>query len=589
MRVTGGAAARHLGRPRAWRLAALVLVLTACTGGTGAQPGPAAPSSPPATDDPVAGTAGPRARLAGAHQGRVVVRAGADWTMPRWARPAPGSGFFSEEASTADHVMVRSIDVSWAQVAPEPDAPLDLTSTGAAQGMSFEPLRDQLAEPGPYWVRMFASARDWAPAWVREQCRVRPVATDYDGQRHLPIWDRCVWDALRTTWRQLLVDEGLLEDPRFRFAYVPGAFTWAEFDYDVIGQAVRKGLLDRRTYLRWYRRMVADLADIGGARRGQLVFTGEDYPFGPFGRADDLLTRDAVRAGMGVRTGISELSNFHLSEAPSYGSRVTPRGHLALRRAIGDHRVRASENECYDDCGYSADHFAYAVTMSNLKALQLQLNWLYVVPGPSGLDRLPDHWDWVRLSLGQRPADSADAWVALRDAEDRYWRWEDGPFGPGGRRWAGRPFVRNYERWLVQRDVAPLAVARRSHADVHRAELEADNGTAFEGLATALARGRTSLAFDVDERFLAPAGTHDVLVKVTYLDQGHGRWRVRWPGGRSAAIALRATGTWRTATVRVPAFSPDGSLPGGTDLWLTTHGSDLTARFVRVVRLDPPR
>ena len=49
--------------------------------------------------------------------------------------------------------------------------------------------------------------------------------------------------------------------------------------------------------------------------------------------------------------------------------------------------MRASENECYDDCGYSTDHFAYAVIMSNLKALQLQLNWLYVVPGPSGRKR----------------------------------------------------------------------------------------------------------------------------------------------------------------------------------------------------------
>jgi hypothetical protein len=454
--------------------------------------------------------------------------------------------------------------------------------------MSFEPLAQQLAEPGPYWVRMFASGQDWAPEWVQQRCDVQPVGTDYDGQQHLPIWDDCVWDALRTTWRQLLVDEGLLDDADFRFAYVPGAFTWSEYDYDVISQAVHNGLLDRSTYLDWYARMLGDLADIGGDRVGRLVFTGEDYPWGPFGRADDLLTTAAVRAGMGVRTGISELSNFHLSETPAYGSRVLSNGHLALRRAPDDDRVYATENECYDDCGFHADDFDYAVVMSNLKALQLQLSWLYVVPGPSGLDRLPDHWDWVRLSLGHDPGDAADAWAALRDAEDRYWRWEDGPFGAGGRSWPTKPFVRNYERWLVQRDVGPLAVARRSHADVHRGELEADNGTAYEGLATSLAAGRTSLAFDLDERFLDPAESHDVLVKVTYLDGDDGSWWVRWPGGHSTAIAARGTGRWLTATVRVPAFRPDDSLTGGTDLWLTASGGDLIARFVRVVRLDQP-
>jgi hypothetical protein len=140
----------------------------------------------------------------------------------------------------------------------------------------------------------------------------------------------------------------------------------------------------------------------------------------------------------------------------------------------------------------------------------------------------------------------------------------------------------------VQRDVAPHAVARRSHADVHRGEVEADNGVAYEGLRTDRARGRTSLAFDVDPRFLDPAAAHDVLVKVTFLDRGDGSWRLWWPGGHSAAVAMRGTETWRTATVRVPAQVPDGSLPGGTDLWLTSRGGDLTARFVRVVRLDRP-
>ena len=42
------------------------------------------------------------------------------------------------------------------------------------------------------------------------------------------------------------------------------------------------------------------------------MYTGEDYPFGPWGTDDDLYARRAVDAGMGIRNGISELYNFHV-------------------------------------------------------------------------------------------------------------------------------------------------------------------------------------------------------------------------------------------------------------------------------------
>ena len=116
-------------------------------------------------------------------------------------------------------------------------------------------------------------------------------------------------------------------------------------------------------------------------------------------------------------------------------------------------RVVATENECYTDCGFSSQDVEYVVRQSNLKALQLRMNWVYVVPGPSFMVEYPEHWDWVRLSLGQTAPTSADAWAALRDAEDTYWGAGsgegDGPFTSKAK-WRERPFVRNLERWLVQ-------------------------------------------------------------------------------------------------------------------------------------------
>ncbi|MFN8193984.1 MAG: hypothetical protein U0R80_06820 [Nocardioidaceae bacterium] len=569
-------------------LAALAaLAVAGCTDGGGARSDHAAAPTSVAelSSAPVDDHAGPEFPLRVPSGRRPVVRAGDDWTVPAWARPAAYSGFFSESALPADHVQVRSVDVSWAQIQPTEDGALDLTSSGEAQGMFFDPLGEQLAEQGPYWVRLFASGVDWAPPWVVDKCGVGPVGTDYDGQQHLPIWDDCVWTELSATWRRLLVDQGVLGDPDFRFAYVPGGFTWVEYDYEMISAAVRKGLLTEADYLAWYDRMLDDLAEIAGPQVGQLVFTGEDYPWGPFGKDDDLLATRAVRRGLGVRTGITEESNFHLSETPAYGSHVGPDGHLVVRRPDPTGlQVFGTENECYVDCGFAAQDPSYDVVQSNLKALQLRMNWVYVVPGDSLLDPNRQHWDWVRLSLGRTPETSADAWVSLRDAEDTFWRDTRWPFPD--RRWRGRPFVRNLERWLVQVE-APGAVAHRSRADVHRGDPTPENGVAFEGLRTDRVAGDTALAFRVDPRFLPAGGSRGVLVKVTFLDRGRGSFRLREAHGSTPAVRLRDTGTWRTATWRL-RLGAGHLLPHRTDLRIEARGSDLTVRFVRVVRLRPP-
>jgi hypothetical protein len=345
----------------------------------------------------------------------------------------------------------------------------------------------------------------------------------------------------------------------------------------------------QRQYLRWYDRMVHGLVDLFGPYAYKLVFTGEDHPWGPFGRADDLLAAKAVRAGMGIRTGIPEESNFHLSETPAYGSRILPDGHLAMNDGLAVHdgrHVVATENECYDDCGYRAQDLGYAITASNLKSLQLRANYVYVVPGPSAMDLFPEHWDWVRLELGQQAATSPDAWAALRTAQDTFWAAAGPPFVPGGRVWRDRPWVRNLERWLVQVDVHPDGVPRRSRVDVHRHELTHENGIAYEGLATDVSRGQRALYLRLDDRF---AATGSVLVKVTWYDGGTGAWRLQTDRWRSALVARAGRPRWVTTTLRVPASALRGSLARGTDFAVRlVSGPDLDVRFVRVVRLSPP-
>ncbi|MCA9490374.1 MAG: hypothetical protein KC621_10630, partial [Myxococcales bacterium] len=410
----------------------------------------------------------------------VTVADGEDWRVPAGVVPVANSGFFSETARPAKGVDTGVIDVTWAQLEPR-DGEWSTTTTGSAQGMRFASLDDQLAAMAgqPRWIRIWFSSTDWAPSWVQSKCGVTPISgTDYDGQRHLPIWDDCVWNEIVAVYDEFLVRRGMLADPLTRLVYVPGAFTWCEFDYDMVNRASSRDGLTWPTFDAWFGTMVTDLARIGGADVDKLVFTGEDYPYGSFGTRDDLQARQVVTGGLGIRNGITEVSNNHLSEVPAYGVHIAPDGHLVTDESwplLGPDGVIGAENECFDDCGHHADDLAYAIRQANLKALQLRVNWLYVVPGPSHLDDFPEHWAWVRAELGQRPSTAFDAWAQLRDAEDRYWT--DEGTGPDGTRWDGFPFVKNLERWLVQRDV-PGAISARG-TDRHARELDPYNGVAW--------------------------------------------------------------------------------------------------------------
>ncbi|WP_460798368.1 hypothetical protein [Microbacterium sp. GXF0217] len=556
---------------RAIALAGAICLLAGC----------ASPSEPLPSGAPLDASAdGPRAEFVDAGASGVAIVDGDDWTLPASALPVSNSGFFSEETNDDERVLVHAVDVTWAQLQPTEEGPIDRTATGEAQGMDLASLDEQLAEPGDFWMRLFASGETWAPEWVADGCDVSAYGPE-DGQEHLPIWDECVWGHLLDTYRAVFVELGLADDPRLRFVYVPGAFDWAEFDYDIVSDAVDAGDLDEENYLDWYDHAWTDLVDLFGENADKLVFTGEDYPWGPFGAADDLLAADAVAEGLGIRNGITEVSNFHLSEAPAFGSAVQPDGHLVVDESLPIHagdRIVATENECFDDCGYFTSDPYYAIRQANLKALQLRVNWLYVVPEDSSLAEHPEHWDWVRLSLGQKPETSADAWAAFRDAEDTFWADQEFP-----RAWESQPWVRNLERWLVQVD-EPGSIAHRTDADVHAGEVEAENGTAHEGLSTDVGAGDTGFVLEVDEDFAAST-IGDTVLKVTFLDAGTGPFAIETEAGASVQVERTGGGGWRTATVALP----DGAVKADATrlrISLAAGADDLVVRFVRLVR-DP--
>ena len=509
----------------------------------------------------------------------ITVIDGYDWSLPPGVGPRPDAGFYGDQLAPEHGVDVRVLDLTWRQLEPTEGA-LRHDTYGHAQDQDFASWADQRAEGGRYWLRLWLTGVDWAPAWLPAACGVAPIGVDGDGQAHLPLWDPCVWAKARALWQRVLAE--VKDDPALVLVYVPGGFTWNDFDFPLIDGAVDAGL-DPAAFAAWFHGMVADLAAAAGPAVGKLVYTGEDYPAARLGAVDDLLARDATRAGLGVRAARGELANHKLAAAPAWGARIAADGHVLVDPAAGARGVRAVEHECYDACGTTVadpDELAYAVRTSNWKALTLGARWIFVAPTDSHLGELADHWRWVRAELGRGAADAFDGWVVLRDAEDRAWA-DDATVT-----WPARPWVANLERLVVQREVAPDGRSARG-TEVRAGVLDPRNGTAYEGRRTTAAAGGQALYFAVDPAWLA--GDHPVTVQVTFLDDACGAWTLRYAtaaGARdSAPVACTNTGGVRTARIALPDARFAGALAGGTDLAVVRGGAaDVEVRYLRVVR-----
>ena len=531
-----------------------------------------------------------------------------DWSLPSYAVASTNSGFFSESLDGANHVDVRVVDVTWRQLKPTA-ATFDTNATahlGEGYALDFPSLGSQLSDPAPYWLRVWISTQDAVPQWVLDACpSAKLYGPGYENDRNVGIWNPCVWGHALDLYRELLETRGLRGDPRLVMVYVPGAFTYAEFDYDMMVDAVSKGELDFPTFHGWFEGAMQSLVDVMNGENAnpsddeaqKLVFTGEDYPFGPesWGTSDDLLAKDSVDRGTGIRTGFTELFDFHLNEVPAYGTTIAANGHLVTDEnatAFAPGKIRATENECYTDCGFSTSEVYYAVKMSNLKALELRMNWDYLVAGPSRVVEYSALWNWVRMELGKTVFNSPDAWIALRDAEDRYWEGADPvincqtlPFS-----WASCPYVRNWERWIVQKDVAADGTPKRG-SEQRTNVLTAENGIAFEGLSTDPATGMDAIYLDVDDRFL-PGPAQPVDLKVTWLDDGNDSWTVQYAtsaGTMSTAPVASTKSGWTTTTFHLTNAVFTNSFANGTDLRIDDGGTKpLDVRFVRLVKLTPP-
>lgn len=575
-----------------------------------AAPSPAPVQSPTPTPAPVSSPT-PSPAPAPAPASSPLIQLGDDWTLPAWVKASATGGCYG----CGD--TIEEVQLGWRDIEPQEGV------------FNWSLLQSRVKNASGFlWLRFFASDTAHLPQWLKAKYPdLQPLryrwpdspyrdiygwpGTDLAGDFY-PIWD----PRIEAQWRrvmQSLEKSGLAKDPKVRFAYFPHGWRWSEYSVKWVPEMINAGFTPE-DYVSWFQRMTQDYAAAIGANK--LVFTGasksewieslaginetawkrwQTVLNPPTG--GNVLSQSALRLGTGARDGFTEVYNG-FADAPDWGTSLKRIGKYRYSVVDEDHplikdstRVFNTENEDFqflwlDASGKPTVNTYQHVKMASLATLRLRMRSQFAgdpkVPGVAPL------YEYSRLSMGRQISDSPDAWAALR----QYARApNDIALNPDGSQDTAED-IRNFERWLYQRECAGGETTATERVVPPKAFLDT-NGSAFEALRTDQASGNTAICFNLDDRFLK-ANAKPLQVKVTYLDDVAGTWLLEYDGADSAnqrtlEVIKTGDGQWKTATFALSDALFANRQADGADFRLLAINSNLTVRFVRVVRLEETR
>jgi hypothetical protein len=291
----------------------------------------------------------------------------------------------------------------------------------------------------------------------------------------------------------------------------------------------------------------------------------------------------ALRLGMGQRNGFVEHYMLHAPN-PALGQELDPDGYLVVNERhplIAESRASGDENEEYTSAHVKrfgpVETFPHRYREATLRMLQMRRNFVWAEGGPWLIN--PPLLHYLALELGQNVRTAPDAWCYLRESVVK-----------GGR--SGRA-VKNFERWLYQRDAEGARTLATEKVEVPPEMFEFDRNHLYDLTArqTQCAKGQFSIRFGVDDAFLA-GGPHEVAVKITYVDRGNAQWQLEY-FTRPDKVGIRKvvcgdSGKTKTATfILRDAWFPQKGYTGA-DFQIRALQGDAIVRFVRVIKLKPP-
>jgi len=517
-----------------------------------------------------------------------------DWWLPEWVEKSANSGDYgnSSYASTAN------TKISWKDIEP-------------VEGQYDWSVLENALAAGDVFLRIFASDVIHVPAWLGEKYpdlkvhRFRwPNKPYYDVHtKTSSVGDFYeIWDPrFEAEFRQLMQsfrDHKLGSHPNMKFSYLMHGWRWNEWGVKWVPEMIQSGITVQ-DFIGWFQRTVDDYVYGFEGNAGKLLYTGtadaewieggDSSWVAGINSADggNVLSKYAVSAGAGARTGSSEWLDYGLVDNPDWGMSRKKIGSTWYQAVDDNHpflkdsiRIFGAENECFASCGTPAGTDDYwHIKMATLKILQMRVNWVFL--SQKAVNVAPDQQAYAFKTMGKTVYNTPDAWVALREAQDH--RTGDGTW------------LQNWERWVYQREVAPEGLTTRVSS--HSSPLSQVK-TTYEARSTNHASGSDYIYFDVDDRFINKSRNADIgniQVKVTYLDNFAGSWRIEYDADdgnaykQSTAIQNSNDGQWKTVTVSISDAAFMNRQNGGMDLRLFNGGTqDLTVRFLRVIKLTQP-
>lgn len=537
------------------------------------------------------------------------LKTGDDWSLPSWVTKKEGTGLY-DYPSAVQQPELYAVNLSWRELNP------------AENVFDWNKLELALSQGQKVWLRIFASDTMHCPRWLAlkyadliplqyptEGGSYGETLTGFSPGRFYPIWHQG-FDVEFSKFLTAFRDKGFASNPNLVFMYAPGAWRWNEWEV-IFTTQIKNDLGSPENFFTWFKRHIDHYAVAFRDFEYKLLFTG--YPqmdkceaqvdfaiaLNDVTRGTNSLTDYAVSKGMSVRIGALEYYNGY-SHIPSWGVPATTIGGRRYQQIDFDHplhrdrrRILATENEALGDDNMipgTSDYFF--IKMLTLKSLQLGVNWLNMQD--KNYQLAPDVVEYARKTMGKGPAESPDAWVALREWQDASYRGaaaiDQVPDSKLFFDQLNLPY-RNWEKYLTQREFERGGLTTATQKLEGSSAFMQSNGPSYEALRTNIKTGNKFICFELLDAFLYD-NSKPIEIKVTYLDNNRTRWVIEYDGANgpfaTEPVMNVNDGRWKTHTFKITDAVFRNGIEGSFDFRIANEGTaDLTVRFVRVIKTTP--
>jgi len=506
---------------------------------------------------------------------------GEDWSLPLWVKPARYSGIqISPKLVSAEFPgrIQRAVHASWRETEP------------TEGNFDFRSLRQEIlqeSEGGKYAVKMGLAASVWetryfqslqdrtlrktapgtAPLWLKHHgiplIEERPNKSIPFQVVNMDIYH----PEYHKRYLKLVEAFGRSGIPQMKeldicYVHLVSASRGEEGAGPPVGDPKRQLFEERlRAWADAFKGVAYKLCLVSGKE--------EDMKLG-------------LKLGMGQRNGFVEHYMLHAPNS-GLGQELDADGYLVVNEKcplIAENRASGDENEEYtsrhEERFGPIETFPHRYHEATLRMLQMRRNFVWAEDGPWLIN--PPLLHYLALELGKPAQDAPDAWCYLRESVVKG--------GPQGQT------VKNFERWLYQRDVDGARTLATEKVEVPPQMFEFDRNHLYDLTArqTQMAKGQSLIRFGVDEAFLA-GGPHAVAVKITYLDRANAAWQLEYFTGAKMTTTRPVTCGNSGAAKTMTFILKDACFPGqgytGLDLQIRALKGDAIIRFVRVIKLDP--